>query len=238
VISKHLAGAIAALALVGAGAAPGAANAATVYKFDLTVTSQAGARFAAPIFNEYDLSSPGIQVAKTRIFNGPPWDWNNNGVTFPYAIVNPAGGTRTLLEGEEATTDRNNGCTPGLTYGFTSFDPGDSFHFSSDPETGSCGSAIVDIRPTLVLGGLTATVDFADGVSLSGSNWVLEYIDPTKSHTADSNQLYRLTLEKDVADPTPPTTAVPEPATWALLVAGFGLAGAGLRRRRRSGALV
>lgn len=27
--------------------------------------------------------------------------------------------------------------------------------------------------------------------------------------------------------------AVPEPATWAMLVAGFGLAGAGLRRRGR-----
>ncbi len=28
--------------------------------------------------------------------------------------------------------------------------------------------------------------------------------------------------------------AVPEPATWALTIAGFGLAGAGLRRRRRA----
>ena len=26
--------------------------------------------------------------------------------------------------------------------------------------------------------------------------------------------------------------AVPEPATWALMIMGFGLAGAGLRRRR------
>jgi hypothetical protein len=234
VISKHLAGAIASLALAGAasGLGAGAAQAATVYKFDVTVTSEAGARFSAPIFDYHDLSSPGIQVAKARIFNGPPWDWIINGGAFPYTIVNPAGGTRTLIEGEEATSDRNNGCTPGITYGFTSFDPGDSFHFSSDPETGSCGSAVVDVRPALVQGGLTATVDFAGGVSLSGSGWVLEYIDPLASHTADSNQLYRLTLEKDVADPAPPTTGVPEPTTWALLVAGFGLAGASLRRRR------
>jgi hypothetical protein len=30
----------------------------------------------------------------------------------------------------------------------------------------------------------------------------------------------------------PPPTAVPEPATWAMLIAGFGLTGAALRRRR------
>ena len=31
-------------------------------------------------------------------------------------------------------------------------------------------------------------------------------------------------------------TAVPEPATWGLMIAGFGLAGAGLRRRRLAAA--
>jgi hypothetical protein len=34
-------------------------------------------------------------------------------------------------------------------------------------------------------------------------------------------------------DPPLPVTAVPEPATWALAITGFGLAGAALRRRRR-----
>ncbi|WP_136163168.1 PEPxxWA-CTERM sorting domain-containing protein [Sphingomonas flavalba] len=34
---------------------------------------------------------------------------------------------------------------------------------------------------------------------------------------------------------TPPTNAVPEPATWAMLIAGFGLAGVAARRRRRTG---
>lgn len=33
-------------------------------------------------------------------------------------------------------------------------------------------------------------------------------------------------------------TAVPEPSTWALLIAGFGLAGASLRRRRAGPSLV
>ena len=34
-----------------------------------------------------------------------------------------------------------------------------------------------------------------------------------------------------VRDPTP-TAGVPEPATWALMIGGFGMAGAALRRRR------
>jgi hypothetical protein len=39
-----------------------------------------------------------------------------------------------------------------------------------------------------------------------------------------------------VADPT--GGAVPEPASWALMIAGFGLAGAALRRRRAGAALA
>jgi hypothetical protein len=31
----------------------------------------------------------------------------------------------------------------------------------------------------------------------------------------------------------PPTSAVPEPATWAMMLAGFGIIGFGLRRRAR-----
>jgi hypothetical protein len=35
-----------------------------------------------------------------------------------------------------------------------------------------------------------------------------------------------------VGGPTVTTEAVPEPAAWALMIAGFGMAGAALRRRR------
>ncbi len=35
-----------------------------------------------------------------------------------------------------------------------------------------------------------------------------------------------------VVDPNAPTGGVPEPATWALMICGFGMAGAVLRRRR------
>ena len=37
---------------------------------------------------------------------------------------------------------------------------------------------------------------------------------------------------------TPPAGGVPEPASWALMIAGFGLAGAALRRRRAAAELL
>ncbi|MBY9061427.1 PEPxxWA-CTERM sorting domain-containing protein [Sphingomonas yunnanensis] len=37
-------------------------------------------------------------------------------------------------------------------------------------------------------------------------------------------------------DYTPFGAAVPEPSTWAMMVLGFGLAGAAIRRRRAAGA--
>lgn len=46
-----------------------------------------------------------------------------------------------------------------------------------------------------------------------------------------------LTLVADPPPPPPPPpTAVPEPATWALLIGGFSLAGGALRRRRAESA--
>jgi hypothetical protein len=39
------------------------------------------------------------------------------------------------------------------------------------------------------------------------------------------------TLRFDITS-TPPAAAVPEPATWMMMIAGFGLAGVSLRRRR------
>eukprot|EP01041_Mallomonas_annulata_P029706 gene29706-51738_t len=81
----------------------GSASAATtLYKFDVTVTSPEGSAFSAPLFEVFNLSDAGVEITKSRIFNGPPWDWIYVGAGIR-AITNPAGGTRTLIEGEERT---------------------------------------------------------------------------------------------------------------------------------------
>lgn len=54
-------------------------------------------------------------------------------------------------------------------------------------------------------------------------------IDRVSSGTATSNGVYKTTITYTYDAGAGP--AVPEPATWALMLAGFGLAGARLRRR-------
>ena len=49
--------------------------------------------------------------------------------------------------------------------------------------------------------------------------------------------LYTIELSEGIDNGLPSTPGVPEPASWALMLAGFGLAGAALRGRRR-GALA
>ena len=49
------------------------------------------------------------------------------------------------------------------------------------------------------------------------------YADPSFNFTADENSI---------------SSGAPEPASWALMLGGFGLAGAALRRRRAKAALA
>jgi hypothetical protein len=219
-------------ATLAAGVLAAGAAAAGTYHLDVTVISEAGARFSAPIFTFANLSTGDLQVSGVGVSNGPPWDWVLN-LAAPYDISNPTGGSRTLLEGEENTFDPNNGTTPAIRYALTSFDPGDTFHFAADPEAPNGASAVVDIRPFLNADQLQITASFVGGPTLAGSDWTLEYIDPNASHTADSNQRYRLSLQQSFADPV---SGVPEPATWAFLVMGFAGLGAAVRKRRTASA--
>lgn len=207
--------------------AAGQAVAATTYRLDATVTSIAGNGFSYPIFKFSNLSTPGVQVDGLTVSNGPPWDWVNNGVGDPDGILNPAGGTRTLLIGEEASTDQNNGVTASISYSFTGFDSAEFFRFAADPEASNGGSAVIDVRPFLLQDLLTITAQFTGGPTLTGSDWTLELIDPQGDPDADFNQRYHLSLQQTVGG-----SAVPEPSTWAAMLAGFGIAGASLRRGR------
>lgn len=202
--------------------------AATVYKMDVTVRSEPAGIFSAPILTFTNLSSAGVQVGDVAVSDGPPWDYVLD-LGGAYAIVNPAGGSRSITKGVEAGFDQNDGGSTVVSYALTGFDPGEFFRFALDPEGPGGMSAVVDIRPWLTGDLLKITAGFAGGPTLSGSDWTLEYVDPLGDLAADSNQVYRLTLQQTVSD----SGAVPEPASWALMILGFGLGGAALRRQRR-----
>lgn len=75
-----------------------------------------------------------------------------------------------------------------------------------------------------------AQAQFAFDVQWGGETWIT---DPATGHLirnmsigSDGGFDYHLGAF------TPPGVTVPEPATWALMIAGFGLAGGALRRRR------
>lgn len=72
-----------------------------------------------------------------------------------------------------------------------------------------------------------AAAGFGDG---AGNAVVIEGSTEPGLNTALANKSiwFNVNLE-----PVPPTSAVPEPATWAMMIAGFGLIGVTLRRRRR-----
>lgn len=75
-----------------------------------------------------------------------------------------------------------------------------------EDEVGDSASAIADFMHTATVGSFT--VRDATGARVAGAS----------VNSVDASHHY----------------AVPEPSTWALLITGFGMAGAGLRRRRRS----
>lgn len=193
---------------------------------DATVTSDGGT-FSAPIFTFLNTSNAGIRITDAGFAGGAPWDFIYVGSPGTlYEILDPAGGARTLTLGQESPVDTNDGCTPGIGYSLTSFDPGDAFRFSADPETPGCGSAVIDVRPFLVAGQISVTAAFSDGTTLTGSSWNLELIDADGDPNSAGNQRYRLQLSSMSA-------AIPEPASWTLLIGGFGLVGGAMRRRNR-----
>ena len=78
----------------------------------------------------------------------------------------------------------------------------------------------------LLLAGIVADVSAQDGGQASASADPYFFIDPT---FAAEHPGYTLSFSPFAGNDA--IASVPEPATWALMIGGFGLAGAALRRR-------
>ena len=100
---------------------------------------------------------------------------------------------------------------------FTDFTPGETFSWLLDIDPSGGGSPSV-FGNNLI--GASVYVDFSNGLRGSG---LIEAV----AGNSDAGQLRISTFT-----PTPPR-GVPEPATWAMMMLGFGVVGASMRANRR-----
>jgi|GEM_PF-2083766 len=120
-----------------------------------------------------------------------------------------------------------------LTYGagqlFAAYQSGGSYGYASvDPTTWLAGGANVSTA------GAVKSLAFGDGgVFASFEHGLAKY-------DLDGNQLASIDTGRVVNGPLAyldPASAAPEPSAWALMIVGFGAAGATLRQRRRLAAV-
>jgi hypothetical protein len=180
--------------------------------------------FAAPTFLITNTSNPGIDIVSFSMDDGSYtnglWDSAN-------AESASTGIAYTLTQGDHI---QDSGWTTYIGYSFTGFGAGGTMQFHGEPDTLHYGTGNApDARPYLFNGG-TITVGFSNGESLSliwPTSPPVYSLDPLPRPdllATDNRNIYYV-LAGSVAVP------VPEPETWAMLLAGLGLVGFAARRR-------
>jgi len=158
---------------------------------------------------EFGFNLAGTGVVFDPVDFGPP---GNNTLGTPFQ---PLGGS-------DATTGLVNPVTvvDGSTFfsmDFTNFDVGETFSWLLDVDPADPLAPTPTIFGNDLIGALVY-VDFSNGLRGSG---LIEAV----AGNDDAGQLVIRTFT--------PTPEIPEPSTWAMMITGFGLTGAALRRRSR-----
>jgi hypothetical protein len=171
------------------------------------------ANAGGPIFLKFD------GLATGTVYNITKNITNNSGFAFTSManeLLDPTGQNNDALDPNPQ---------PGFVpIGYSTSNDNDGLSFNQgggDPRTSTIFTNVfadefTDVRDFL---------DFTDGVAADGAVFNVKY------SLVDSgpNQPFLLAQRFNVR-----STVVPEPGTWALMIAGFGLAGMQMRRRRTS----
>jgi len=144
--------------------------------------------------------------------------------------------------GQQGQDEDPDGCGPGCSTEQFVFNA-QAYHDIVDPISG----VTTFLNNGLLLGGTGVYTDFlpspdyhtlgsltgADGVDFFGELFLESYkLDAAGGRTAYSRGVATLKPISLTVSGFDPPAAVPEPASWALMILGFGSAGAMLRRRR------
>ena len=113
------------------------------------------------------------------------------------------------------------GASTGLTIALVNLN-GDTYAHNTYIDTSSCCSAV---NPNTVLLGSVNNSSADNSINLG-------YRIGSLAAGASATLTYSYSVGSNISVVGPPTGAVPEPATWAMMIGGFGLVGAGMRRRR------
>ena len=184
--------------------------------------------FAYPGFNFTNLSSPGVEITSLSMSSGAGgalWDFVSN-----ETASNGVG--YTLTQGDRVN---DSGWSAQVGYSLTGLGAGKFMQFYVDPDTYHAGTGnVVDARPYVFAGG-TVTAGFSNGQSLllTWNSPVAQSFSslprPDRPATDLRNVYYEMT--QTVA------AAVPEPETYAMLLAGLSVMGAVTRRRKARNAV-
>ena len=184
------------------------------------------------------IGGPFTLLTQNTTYVGVVDAWNPAGTFWPTVALNTGGATVAFGAGDAIVLAAGQGLLhPGPTGAFadvryaapTSFSGILNVEFAGIDLVGTTTDVHVLKNGVSLLSGLVGaygqTVSYTGAVTL-GSGDYLDFLVGwgSNGNYIDDSTGFRASLTSD--------GAVPEPATWALMIGGFGLAGAALRRRR------
>ncbi len=169
----------------------------------------------------YQTTDPGLGVSATAIAF-PSFTLNNVNDFADFDVLNIGTTEGTVNIGEDT-----NPSPISVTFTFT--DPAGT---SGAAVTGTTFGFIIPFTTCGIIAGGCGRVDFGAPTNFTfgnGGQFSVQLSDATFGTPGNANVSARFTLlAESVAPP------VPEPATWAMMLVGFGAVGFSMRRRRRA----